>query len=77
MQIASVESRVGNADLRRAVEDSVDQAFFQSVQMAFDVFNHDRRVIDQDSHRQGESAEGHGVQRLAHAVHDQNRRNDG
>ncbi len=39
---------------------------FALVQVALDVFDDDRAVVDQDADRERKAAERHGVQRLAH-----------
>ena len=44
---------------------------FTQPEMALDVLNYDRAVVDQDANRQRKAAERHGIQRLAARIHHQ------
>ena len=64
MQMASVETKAGTAicaaPSRMAVLD-----FLALFQIAIDVFDFDRGVVDQDADRQRQPAQGHDVDGLA------------
>ena len=60
----------GHGNLGCAIEDCLAQ-LIPVFQKPFNVFDGDRGVVDQDSDREGKSAQGHGVDRLAdQAKHD-------
>ena len=75
MQMHSVASKVGTptspAPSMIASLERLAQA-----DMALDVFDHHRAVVDQDADRERKAAERHGIERLAADVHDQHRGDD-
>ena len=63
MQMHSVETNAGTRDLLRAVEDRLLERL-SLAQVAVDVLDLHRRVVDEDADRERQPAERHDVQRL-------------
>ncbi len=64
-------NKCGHGDLLRAVEDRLD-GFFAHREVAVDVFNFYRRVIDEDSDRECEPAKRHDIDGLAKRAETEN-----
>ena len=64
MQMHSVETKAGTAIWSRAVEDRLLERL-ALLEIAVDVLDRDRRVVDQDADRQRQAAQRHDVDRLA------------
>ena len=67
MQIASVPTNGGDRDLRGAVQNRDQQRLAHRV-VAMDVLDLHRGVVDQHPDRERQSAERHGVDRLARSA---------
>ena len=65
IQIDSVDTNVGDGDLRGAVEYRADQRLAQS-DIAMGILDFDGGVVDQDTDGEREAPEGHHVDGLAH-----------
>ena len=80
MQIHSVETSAGSAICCAPFEDGRGDVLAH-LQVAINVFDLHRRVVDEDAHRQREAAEGHDVDGLAQGAEDadgaQDRERDG
>ena len=65
MQMHSVDRNVGTADFARAVDDRTDASGSFMRDVALDVLDHHRAVVDQDADRERKAAERHGIEGLA------------
>ena len=63
MQMQMVETKAGHGDLAGAVEDCLHEPL-ALVQVAVDVLDLDGCIVDQNSDREGHSAERHDIQRV-------------
>ena len=73
--IDSVGKKSRHSNFRRAVDDGLVQRLVES-DVPLDVLDHHRGVVDQNAHRERETAERHGVERLAGDIEHQHGRND-
>ena len=74
MQIVKVETSVGVAISRR--HRARPHAAACAVHVAMNVFDRHRRVVHQDADGQSESAQRHGIHRLAHRAENDDRAED-